>query len=68
MKKNKVRYVLTRLGLVTTTVTVALIGPATPIASALIASNHNEVMLARKDRCTPSCVVRGNHGHTVKER
>ena len=28
MKKNKVRYVLTRLGLVTTTATVTLMGPA----------------------------------------
>jgi hypothetical protein len=68
MKKNKVRYVLTRLGLVTTTATVTLMGPATPIANALLASNHNEVMLARKDRCALSCVVRRHHGHTVKER
>jgi hypothetical protein len=45
--RKKVRYVLTRLGLVTTTATVALLGPATATANALIASNHNEVMVER---------------------
>ena len=47
MKKSKLRYVLARLGLVTTTATVALMGPATAIAEARLASNHNEVMATR---------------------
>jgi hypothetical protein len=38
---------LTRLGLVATTATVTLMGPATAIAEARLASNHNEVMLVR---------------------
>jgi hypothetical protein len=44
---KKVRYVLARLGLVATTATVTLMGPATVIAEARLASNHNEVMAAR---------------------
>ena len=36
-----------RLGLIATPLIVALIGPATAIANARIATNHNEVMLAR---------------------
>ena len=44
---KKMRYVLTRLGLVATTATVTLMGPATAIATARLASNHNEVMVAR---------------------
>ncbi len=41
------RTLLTRLGLVMTTVTVTLMGPATAIANARLASNHNEVMVTR---------------------
>lgn len=44
---KKIRVLLTRFGLVTTTATVALMGPATAIANARLAGNHNEVMLAR---------------------
>ena len=45
------RTLLTRLGIVlgmvTATATVTVIGPATAIATARIAANHNEVMAAR---------------------
>ena len=34
----------TALGMVTTTATVTVIGPATAIATARLAANHNEVM------------------------
>jgi hypothetical protein len=44
---RKVRTLLARLGLGATMATVTLIGPATAIANARLASNHNEVMLAR---------------------
>jgi hypothetical protein len=45
---NNMRTLLARLGLVATTVTaVTIAGPGTGIASALIASNHNEVMVKR---------------------
>ena len=37
----------TALGMVTTTSTVTVIGPATAIATARLASNHNEVMASR---------------------
>ena len=41
------RTLLTRIGLVVTPIIVALMGPATAIANAKIASNHNEVMVTR---------------------
>jgi hypothetical protein len=41
------RTLLARLGLVATTVIVNLMGPATAIANARLASNHNEVMVTR---------------------
>jgi hypothetical protein len=44
---KKIRALLTRFGFVATTATVSLMGPATAIANARLASNHNEVMLAR---------------------
>jgi hypothetical protein len=44
---KKMRTLLTRLGLVATTATVTLMGPATAIANARLAGNHNEVMVAR---------------------
>ena len=37
----------TALGMVTTTATVTVIGPATAIASALGGNNHNEVMASK---------------------
>lgn len=43
----KIRALLTRLGFVAATVTVSLMGPATAIANARLAANHNEVMLER---------------------
>jgi hypothetical protein len=45
------RTLLTRLwillGMVTATAAVTVIGPATAIATARLASNHNEVMASR---------------------
>ena len=45
------RTLLTRLGIllgmITTTATVTVIGPATAIAGALSGNNHNEVMTSR---------------------
>ena len=45
------RTLLTRLwillGMVTATATVTVIGPATAIAGARLAGNHNEVMASR---------------------
>ena len=43
--RAQIRALLTRVGLVVTTATMALIGPATAIADARLAGNHNEVML-----------------------
>lgn len=45
--RKNMRHVLTRLGIVATTATVTLMGPATAIANARLASNHNEVMVGR---------------------
>jgi hypothetical protein len=42
------RTLLARLGLVATTITVVTVaGPGAGIANALVASNHNEVMVTR---------------------
>ena len=41
------RTLLIRLGILLGMVTVTVIGPATAIANARLASNHNEVMASR---------------------
>lgn len=43
-KKPRIRALLMKVGFVATTATVTLVGPATAIAEARLASNHNEVM------------------------
>jgi hypothetical protein len=47
MRGIVMRTLITRLGFIASTLIVALIGPATAIANAKIASNHNEVMVTR---------------------
>lgn len=45
--KRRLRTHLTRLGLAVSAAVVTLMGPATAIAEARLAGNHNEVMVRR---------------------